>query len=152
MSVLLSVDELTKWELRFIALAEHVAGWSKDPSTQVGAVIVRPDLTVASVGYNGFPRGVQDFPGRLADRQQKYPRIVHAEANAIMNAKEPVEGYTLYVSPLFPCPNCAGLIIQSGITKVVVSSGEVPEHWLEPFRISLEMLTEAGVIVKVQKV
>ena len=56
------IDE--KWDRRFLALAEHVADWSKDPSTKTGAVIVRPDRTIASMGYNGFPRGMADTDDR----------------------------------------------------------------------------------------
>lgn len=140
-------DPLSVWDRRFLALAEHIGGWSKDPSTQVGAVIVRPDRTIASVGYNGFPRGVVDDPGRLADRALKYPRTVHAELNAILSANEPVKGFTLYVTPLSPCSNCAGAIIQAGIARVVAKCGQVPPRWLEDFNTAGSMFDEAGVQV-----
>ena len=58
---------------RYLALAHHIAAWSRDPSTKVGAVLVRPDHTIASIGYNGFPRGVNDDPARLADRAARGP-------------------------------------------------------------------------------
>lgn len=133
------------WQYRFIELAAHVGAWSKDPSTRVGAVIVRPDRTIASLGYNGFPRGVADTPELLEERAQKYPRMVHAEMNAILTAHERLTGYTLYVHPLLPCPTCAGAIIQSGISQVVAFKTPAPEHWEEALVISKEMLAQAGV-------
>lgn len=135
-----------KWDTRFLALAALVASWSKDPSTKVGAVITRPDNTLASVGYNGFPRGVDDSPARYADREIKYPCTVHAERNAILHAREPLQGYSLYVHPLMPCATCAGEIIQAGITHVItVSEYPSPAHWADSFDITQQMFTEAGV-------
>jgi dCMP deaminase len=97
---------INKWDTRFLDLAALVASWSKDPSTKVGAVIVRPDRTVASLGYNGFPRGVADTESRYEDRETKYQLVVHAEANAIISAGESVKGMTMY-GTLFPCCDCA---------------------------------------------
>jgi len=138
-----------KWHERFFTLARVVGSWSKDPSTQVGAVIVRPDRTIASVGYNGFPRGVKDHPDSYADRPVKLLRTVHAEANAIITAREPLHGYTLYVTPLHPCANCAGLIIQAGIASVFF---EIPEQstrsaaWADHFWHMTSMFKDAGII------
>ena len=105
-----------KWDLRFLDLAQHIAQWSKDPSTKVGAVIVRPDKTICSVGYNGFPRGIEDTEERLNNRDLKYPCMVHAEMNAILNSKESLDGYILYISsPTYfapTCDRCAVHIIQ----------------------------------------
>ena len=75
-----------KWDKRFLALASHIAGWSKDPSTQVGCVVVGPDREIRSTGFNGFPRGIEDSIARLENRELKYPLICHAEENAIMHA------------------------------------------------------------------
>lgn len=143
------LKDLDKWHLRFLQMAEHVAQWSKDPSTKVGAVIVRPDRTIASVGFNGFARGVLDTAERLSNRDLKYPLTVHAEPNAILSAHEPVRGYTLYVSPLSPCSNCAGVIIQSGIGRVVAKCGHVanPSQWSDSFKLALTAFDEAGVSV-----
>ena len=136
-----------KWDLRFLMLAEHVAIWSKDPSTRVGAVIVRGDRTIASVGYNGFPRGVDDDPSRYEDRPTKYLMTVHAEMNAILSLREPVaEDYVLYVTPLHPCANCASAIIQSGIKKVV-SRNFGNDNWVEHHKVAATMFEEAGVEV-----
>lgn len=111
---------MDKWDERFVTLTKLVSLWSKDPSTKVGAAIVRPDKTVCSVGFNGFPRGVPDHPEWYEDRDIKYKIIQHAETNAIhFAADQRLDGYTLYVYPLCPCASCAGAIIQSGIKRVV---------------------------------
>lgn len=90
------------WDRFYLRGAEWISSASKDPSTKVGAVIVRPDRTVASVGYNGFPRKIADTPERLNDRDTKYELIVHGEMNAMAWAREPVDGYTLYTWPFLP--------------------------------------------------
>lgn len=131
------------WNNRFLALAHHIAQWSKDPSTKVGAVIVRPNKTIASVGYNGFPRGVDDSHERLSNREQKYPRVVHAEANAILNCPERPIDCHLYVT-LAPCAPCASLVIQSGIKRVYFPR-TLPERWMESNGIALSMFAEAAV-------
>lgn len=135
-----------KWHERFFDLAALVGSWSKDPSTKVGAVIIRPDRTIASVGYNGFPRDVLDI---YTTRDDKLLRTVHAEANAIMSAREPLHGYTIYVTPLHPCANCAGLIIQSGIKTVHFKSHAASSGgWNDHAAVMTEMFTEAGVTFK----
>lgn len=134
------------WDARFLRLAEHIAGWSKDPSTKVGAAIVRPDKTIASVGFNGFPRGVSDDT-RLDDREFKLGIVVHAELNALLHAREPLAGCTLYVWPCQPCSGCAAAIIQAGITRVVAPIADVAtaERWRESFERSALILSEAKV-------
>lgn len=137
-----------KWDERFILLARHIADWSKDPGTKVGAVIVRPDRTVASVGYNGLPRNVEDTPARL-ERPLKYHLTVHAEINAILSAGENLQNYVLYVAPLFPCSNCAAAIIQTGISRIVFDApDEQPPQWRDSFRLAAELFQEAGVRVE----
>lgn len=120
------MSSATKWDHRFLKLAEHTAQWSKDPSTKVGAVIVRPDRTIVAVGYNGFPRGVQDTPELLLNREEKYKRVVHAEINAILSAREPLHGCTLYTWPFMTCERCAVQVIQTGIKRVVAPFAENP--------------------------
>jgi dCMP deaminase len=136
---------LDKWTERFLSMAELVGSWSKDPSTQVGAVIVRPDRTIASLGYNGFPRGVKDD---YLDRDHKLLRTVHAEMNAILSAREPLNGCTLYVSPLFPCANCAAAIIQSGVSAVVARMGAVRVEWQASFDAAADIFCQAQVRVQ----
>ena len=74
-----------KWDHRFIALARHLAEWSKDPTTKVGCVIVGPSNEVRALGYNGVPRNLRDLPSRLS-RPEKYQWIEHAERNAVYMA------------------------------------------------------------------
>lgn len=133
-----------KWDIRFMELAKHVASWSKDPSSTVGAVIVRPDRTICSIGFNGLPRGVADHAERLLDREKKLQYVVHAEANAILSAREPLNNYSLYVWPLPPCCHCAAAIIQSGI-KEVHCLGTIPPKWAESFEVAETMFDEAEV-------
>ena len=137
----------SKWIARFSDLAKEVAKWSKDPSSQVGAVIVRPDRTVASVGFNGFPRGVEDSQDAIANRDAKLLRTIHAELNAILAAKEPLVGYSLFVWPFQPCAQCAAAIIQSGIKEVYCPYNDLmaQERWSESFKAALQMFDEAGV-------
>ena len=137
----------SKWQARFSDLAKEVASWSKDPSSQVGAVIVRPDRSVASVGFNGFPRGVEDSQDVIADRNAKLLRTIHAELNAILAAKEPLVGCSIFVWPFQPCAQCAGAIIQSGIKEVYCPYNDhlTQERWGESFKAALQMFDEAGV-------
>lgn len=134
------------WDQRFLELAHVVSTWSKDISTKVGAVIVRPDKTIASVGYNGFARGVRDDQALLENRVIKLLRTIHAEENAILHARERLDGYTLYVTPLHPCGTCAAKIIQVGITRIVTVPALV-NRWQESFNAAAEQFQEAGVVV-----
>lgn len=131
----------TKWDLRFLALAKHVSTWSKDPSTQVGAVLVRPDRTVESLGFNGFPRGMNDDPERYADRDTKYKYIVHGEMNAILSASD-TKGCTLYLWPFLSCERCAVHVIQAGITRVVCPENDNP-RWADALAVSARMFEES---------
>jgi dCMP deaminase len=134
---------MTEWDQRFLDLAEHISQWSKDPRTKVGAVIVDEKKRVVSIGYNGFPRGVEDTPDRYNDRPTKHLFVAHAERNALDNSPMTVENCTLYV-PLVPCSECAKSIIQRGITRVV---SYVPDRKGERFNwdITDTMFAEAGV-------
>lgn len=138
---------MDKWQKRFFDLARLVATWSKDPSSQVGAVIVDDKKRIVSVGFNGLPIGVADTADRLNKRELKYELIVHAEANAILTAPKSVSDCTIYVYPYLPCSRCAGAIIQSGIKRVVVEDRPIPERWLENFNLAKSILEEAGVEV-----
>lgn len=133
------------WHQRFLALAQLVSTWSRDPSTKCGAVIVRPDKTIASIGYNGFPRGCDDDPKLYMDRKVKYARIIHAEQNALLNAREVLQGCTSYVNPLPPCDRCAAHLIQAGIEQVVYQKIILPEQWEKPIATAKQLFAEAGV-------
>lgn len=135
---------MADWNKRFMDLAEHVAGWSKDPSTQVGAVIVNDNKQVISMGYNGFPRGIHDCAERYNDRTTKLKFVAHAERNALDNAFTNVEGATLY-STLYPCNDCAKGIIQRGIRQVVTREPDQSKAERFNFDASKIMFEEAGV-------
>ena len=135
----------TTWNKRFLSLAEHIASWSKDPSSQIGAVIVDSNRRIVSMGYNGFPRGVHDTSERLNNREIKYKMVLHAEENAILFAKQNLDGCSLYVTKMPPCSHCAALIIQSGIKHVYAPAVEIPERWRESVALTRQMFKEGGV-------
>jgi dCMP deaminase len=141
-----------KWDLRFLREAALASTCSKDPSTQCGAKIVDPDNRVVSSGFNGFPRGVEDSPDRLINREFKLRGIIHAELNAILFAQRPLHGHTIYTWPLPPCGLCAAVIVQVGIRRVVVP-GNVPkdklERWALDFQVAEKWFLEGQVEVTV---
>ncbi|MBO4667283.1 MAG: dCMP deaminase family protein, partial [Bacilli bacterium] len=110
------------WDEYFMGVALLSSMRSKDPNTKVGACIVNSEHRIVGIGYNGFPVGCSDHEvpwNREGDfLDTKYPYVVHAEPNAILNSNSKTQGCTLYVS-LFPCNECAKLIIQSGIKEIV---------------------------------
>ncbi len=136
-----------KWDQRFLELSKLVASWSKDPSTQTGAVIVSPDRTIIAVGYNGFPKGMDDTPELYANREIKYSRIVHCEMNAVLNAKQSVEGCTLYTWPFASCDRCAVHMIQAGIKTFVFPKlpVELEGRWKDSVAKTKAYFEEAGV-------
>ena len=142
------MSELNKWDKRYLALAKEVASWSKDPSTQVGAVTVGNKKEVLSQGFNGFPRGIIDSDDRYNNRETKYKYVVHAEMNAIYNATYSgvsLDGAVLYVYGLPICSECAKGIIQVGIKKVIIEKSKELDNWNESVALSKEMFDEAGV-------
>jgi dCMP deaminase len=137
-----------KWDYDFLALARFWADLkSKDPSTKVGAVLVDSDRRILAMGYNGFPRGIEDRADRLLDRETKLKLVAHAEANAILTVRAPIPDFTTLYSTLMPCNECAKLIIQAGIWRVVAPHYNIPgkEKWLDLFDLSRDMFAEAGV-------
>src|SRR5258706_1730849 len=140
----------SKWDPRFLEMAKLVASWSKVTSTQVGAVIIRPDKTVASVGFNGFARGMFDNPDDYNSRPLKYSKVLHAEMNALLFCKEPMFGYSMYVWPFLCCDRCAVHMIQAGIFRVVAPKFNMslrPE-WQGSWDRAQEYLHEASVDVR----
>lgn len=139
-------NNVLSWDAYFMSIAHLSALRSKDPNTQVGACIVNPQKRVVGVGYNGFPKGCNDdeFPwereGDFLDT--KYPYVVHAELNAILNSIQSLNGCTIYVS-LFPCNECAKAIIQSGIKCVVYESDKY--NGTDANIASKKMFRDAGV-------
>lgn len=135
-----------KWILRFLEVADRVATWSKDPSSKVGCVIVDDQRRLIGAGYNGFPRGVEDHPGRYTDREMKLHFVQHAEANAITQATAPLQGAILF-STHPPCSGCAGLIVQSGIQEVISWSPSLDfvERNSDTLQLANLIFVEAGV-------
>lgn len=140
----------SKWDTRFMKLAREISTWSKDPSSKIGAVIVNDDRRILATGYNGFPKGIEDTEERLNDREQKYPRIVHAEMNALMAALHSgvsVKDATIYVYGLPVCPECTKSIISAGIKRIVISPDPYVyiTPWTEKWKnISYQMIQEVG--------
>lgn len=130
------------WDTYFMGIAQLSSKRSKDPKTQVGACIVNKDNKIVGIGYNGFPKNISDddFPWKDEGRylETKYPYVVHAEANAILNATQNLKDCTLYVT-LFPCNECTKLIIQSGIKELVYVSNKDEG---KDFQIASKMMLE----------
>lgn len=133
-------------------LALEVARLSKDPRTKVGCLVIDSRGAVRAQGYNGFPRGVDDDPGRYADRNIKNRLVAHAEANAIANAAAvgtPLEGCGMVVTK-FPCHECAKLIINAGITRIYTKRPEADSVWMGSAETAEMMFNESGVIVETE--
>ena len=140
-------QDYISWDEYFMGVALLAAQRSKDPSTQVGACIIDKDNRILSTGYNGFPKGCSDddFPWNrdTSCGETKYPFVVHAELNAILNARgKTLEGSKLYVA-LFPCNECAKAIIQAGVDEVVYLSNKY--DGTPSVEQSKRMLRSAGV-------
>lgn len=127
-------DRELKWDRRFLKIAESISEWSKDPSTKVGAIITN-DIKIISMGYNGLPQSTPDYPEILNVREVKYQYIIHAEVNAVLSAKQDLKGCTIYTSPFLPCPRCASILVQSGISRVVSSKCK-NERWKQSLKES----------------
>ena len=131
-----------RWLTHFMRMCQLVSTMSKDPSTQVGAVIVRPNRTIASTGYNGYPRPCIDDD--YINRERKYRRIIHAEMNAILSAREPLNECTLFTWPIASCDRCIPHIIQSGIKQLVIPSIHQSHRWAQSCLEAQSMAREAN--------
>lgn len=148
------------WDEYFFNIAHEVSRKSKDPSTKFGSVIVKPDRTLVSVGFNGFPRGVIDSDDRYNDRPTKYKFVVHAEMNALMSACKngiSVDGCALYIQA-YPCSSCCKLIIQAGIKEIILdgdseilNNAEFTARWQTDIDTTILMCQEAGVKIRIYK-
>lgn len=137
------------WDLFFLRMTRFVSQRSKDPSTKTGAVIVRPDRTICSTGYNGFPKRMPDHFENYANREEKYSRIIHCEMNALLHAREVVEGYTLYTTGCC-CDRCFVHMVQAGITRFVYWQ-DTP-HMLERWAAAFERVEKYAAECNVQLV
>ena len=139
---------INKWDARWLEIAGVVSTWSKDPSTKIGAIAVK-DKRLVSTGYNGFPRGIQDYDDRWNNREEKYKYVVHAEMNCIYNANyhnQSLKGSTMYIVGLPVCHECAKGIIQAGVIRVVAEFKDAPLKWARSTEITEKMFKEAGII------
>jgi dCMP deaminase len=130
---------MAKWDKRYLELARLVSSWSKDPRKKVGAVITE-DNYVRSIGFNGFPRAVDDSDERLNNQELKNKLMLHAEVNAIMAAQG--KGDAIYIYPCLPCMACLMQLIQIGIERVITPKKclERATHW--DSELVLEILKE----------
>lgn len=141
---------MNKWDLRFIELTNLVSGWSKDKNTQVGCCIVNNKNPI-SMGFNGFPKNVNENISERHERPMKYLFTVHAEINAIVNAAkngQMTNGCDMFVN-YYPCCNCAGAIVNAGIKRVICNNKPDFNHhkWGESWKIASIIFDEAGVEV-----
>lgn len=147
---------LKRWDDRYIELAAHVAGWSKDES-KVGCVIVSPTYGRAiTFSFNGFPANVSDDNPLLAEKDEKLPRTLHAEQNALLYAGREARGCHAYVFGKPVCNTCAILLIQAGIRRVVAAAPKAEGTYASPAepgaldwnrlgRLGLMLFHEAGI-------
>jgi dCMP deaminase len=144
----------------FLDIADVVRSKSKDPSSQIGAVIVGPDKQIISTGFNGFPRGIDEVDETRWERPVKYDYVEHAERNAIYNAARhgiALRGATMYMvgfgPPCTPCIACAKGVIQAGISTFVGRAVKpCPDSWKEELEFSRLLLVEAEVeVIEEQK-
>lgn len=146
----MNVSSLEPWDVRFLELAWFIGRWSKDQSRKVGCVIVAPDKSIRAIGYNGFPRGVDDADELRNARPAKYLWTEHAERNAIYQAARngiTLSGSTMYV-PWFPCIDCARAIIQVDISRLVaIRPAAQDPRWDEHFLVAEALFKEANVSV-----
>lgn len=136
-----------KWDLRFLNLAKHVSTWSRDPSTQVGAIITY-GKRVVSLGFNGLPQNLPDDPEILNNREAKYEQVVHGEINAlIFSGRTDLKDHTLITYPFLPCSRCCSIFLQTNISRVVSLVNKV-ERWQKNLELSLSNFKNAGVQVE----
>lgn len=141
------------WDQFYLKMADLIASRSKDRSAKIGAVLVK-DNAVISMGYNGFPRGVNDDVEARHERPAKYSYTEHGERNAILNAARhgiSTFGSTMYTQGV-PCADCSRAVIQAGCSRVVAywqANERIFPGWIESCRMGREMLEEAGVKVEV---
>lgn len=146
--------QVPAWHDYYLAVCRSVALRSKDPSTQIGCIIVGPAHEIRSTGYNSFPRGINDKVPERLKRPEKYLWIEHAERNAIYNAARAgtsLQGCTIYVE-VTPCMDCARAIVQAGIERVVVDADRMRQYsskrYDEQFKKVKVLFREANIKVE----
>lgn len=143
-------NRLSKWDDRYLRLADHIRKWPKDPNGKVGAVITSPSLgRVISLGFNGFPINVADSAERLGNKEEKLEMVIHAEQNAMLFAGRSARDCHMYVVGKPVCNFCAVMIIQAGITRVISAAprGNTESQWDKRAVLSAKLFAEANVIM-----
>lgn len=147
------VNSWVEWDEYFMSMVFLVSMKSKDKNTKGGAIIVGTDNEIRSTGYNSFPRKLNDFTKERQERPEKYFWFVHAEENAILNAARigvSVKDCKMYTHGI-PCMNCARMIVQSGITEVIVSKRWCVDNysvWEDHAKRTLILFKECGVTLR----
>lgn len=136
----------SKWDIRFLRLAEFWSAFSKDPSTKCGAVLAK-GKEVVNQGYNGFSEEVEDRPEWYADRAIKLGFVVHAEVNAVKRAGHLARGSTLYTWPIPSCEDCAAVMLRAGVARFVAPYPDSArlERWGDSFLESLRTVRSRDV-------
>ena len=135
---------------KFLPIAKAVALLSKDPSTKVGCLALNEDGIVLALGYNGFPRGVNDDVSRYENRETKYALVSHAEQNLVAQAAyagHSLKGSTVVLSGLYPCSNCSKSLIQAGVKRIITQPPGNNTRWAKDAEWSKILLDEASVEV-----
>lgn len=140
------------WDFYFMAIAQVVATRSRDPSSQIGAVLVNPAKRIVATGYNGFPSGIADHEHRWLTREEKLKYVVHAERNAFLSAAfsgNCTEGSTLFIHPFPTCSECAKDAIQVGVIRVVSPPlpPDAAPRWKEDMDFARELLLERRITI-----
>ncbi len=138
-------------DINFLRKAWQMSLSSRDPSTKCGAIITIENELVTG-GFNHFPNGIPEAEEKMKNGKLKYEIVIHAEVSAILRAKMPLEGTTMYVWPMPPCSRCTSIIIEVGIKRVVSCLDNIPERWKENVYLAGAMLDEAGVIADILSV
>ena len=134
-----------EWDEYFMSLAEAAATKSKDPSTKNGCVIVDKNKRVVSLGYNGLVQGSDESKLTMEERPMKYYFSIHSEMNALLFARQSLEGCTVYNS-IATCDNCLKFCLQSGIKRFVYRELRVHSHSTDPKKSMTNIETDEAVV------
>lgn len=138
-------DKQRAWDEYFMKIAETVALKSKDPSSKMGCVIVAPDKRVVSLGYNGLIRGADESKMTLSERPMKYRFAIHSEMNAVIFAREDLNGCTIY-NRVATCDNCLKYCLQAGIKRFVYNELRVSSHSTDPKKSMTNFESDEAVV------
>lgn len=135
------LDQLDKWQRRMLQVAELVSSWSKDPENKVGAVLTTFDNHIISTGFNGYPAGLNHTDASV---KEKLFKTIHAEVNCILHAPSIPFGTVMYITR-HPCAQCAAIIVQAQVTRVVCPKPEYDSSWSESMQVASDLMFDAHV-------